>query len=400
MSTDMETRLRAAFLASADVITDEAPEPLRATEPPRRPTWWPLLAAAAVVLAVAALAFVVRGNGGGKHQMPPVHRGPTPVLHPQACTVPQPARWHEALGVNQLHGLRVLGVTTDGAVLAARADRPQVVLVRRDGSQTPLYAAPRSVPDGDVRVGSASADGDWTVISLIAGGGQGALDGIVAVNVTSLAVRTVRSLLLGTLPIVQEPVVLDGVVYWSEGLSVGPDHVYAYDLATRQRRTLDHSPTLDISGPVELGGGVYWTKGNRVVTYRAGKLPPGFTVLTGKSYGGLVTSGDRQAWVQQVGQRFTVKMRIGNGDPVTMLDPLADPVRVTGIAGPYLLVGTDVLDTRTGATTRLTTPAYQAFTNVGGNGSTIAVSFTLGSGPSVTSMLSILDIAKLPGLHC
>jgi len=192
--------------------------------------------------------------------------------------------------------------------------------------------------------------------------------------------------------------VLDGVVYWSEGLSVGPDHVYAYDLATRQRHTLDRSATLDILGPEVLGGGIYWSKADRTVTYRAGNLPPGFDVLVGKGYGGLITDGNRQAWVQPIGQRFVVKMRIGNAAPVTVLGPSTDPVEVSGLVGPYLLVGSTVLDTRTGAATDLN-PTADTFADVAAGGGTIAVSLS-GASPVRQGLLAVLNEATLPGLRC
>ena len=399
MSTETETRLRAALHASADVITDETPEPMRAPAS-RRPVWWPLLAAAAVVLAVAALALVVRGDGGTKHRIPPIHHtsGPAPVLHRQACTVPLPDAWAQAVSTSTLPGLQALAVTDDGAVLAARVDRPDLMIVGRNGHARLLYAAPRSVPGlGNVRVTHVSVEGTWAAVLLGIDEGETAPDGIVAVNIKTGAVRTARSLLLGTLPIVQVPFVLSGVVYWSEGLSVGPDHVYAYDIARRHRRTLDTSRQPDILGPVALGGGIYWQKADRVVTYRAGDLPPGFDVLVGKGYAGLTTDGDRQAWVQQVGERFVVKMRVGNGAPVTVLGPMSDAPQVTELAGPYLLTGISVLDTRTGAATSLVSSNYPYTTSAGGS-KTIAISRR--ESPTAAPQLSLLDIAKLPELHC
>jgi hypothetical protein len=406
MSTDTEHRLRAALRAGATVITEDTPPALRSAGPQRRSITWPLLVAAAVVvLVVAVLAVVVRGSGS-KHTSPPVHPSPPPAidqLHPKTCTIPVPQAWQDVLEAGTIGDTPepeirpILGATSGGSVVATDLNRHQVVIVTPNHAVHHLYTAPTTVPgQGRAHIGSAAIGGDWVAVTLILGGGQGATGGIVAVNVHTGAVRVVRDPSLGSDSIVQPPAVLDGVVYWSEGPSVGPDHVYAYDLATQHRSTLDRSRLLDIGGPVVVGGGVYWQKAGSVVAYRPGNLPPGFVVEPGELSGALVTAGDRQAWVQQVGRRFVVKMRIGERSPVSMSPPTTFAPGITGIAGPYLVSGTTVLDTRTGAETTLVAGPDQ-LANAAAAGSTIAVNFT---GSKGGPQLSLLDASALPELHC
>jgi hypothetical protein len=438
MSTSLEGALRDMLRERAG---DIAEFPSRLVQPDRleelplgdpdsrtsdQHTRWLLAAAVALIVAVAGAIIGIRQIG---QHTPPAAPHPTSLtgaptapttapaypggLHPAACSVALPSRWARALFVDGAvqapgsaasAGLPILAMTPSGDVVSSTDTVPQqLVVVRPDHSIVPLYTAPATVPgQGQVRIGDAVANARWVVFSLILGGGQGARGGIYAVSLAGHVVETVRSTALGTLPIVSEPDLLDGKVYWSEAVSTGPMSVYAYDLATGARSTLD---TGQVSPPVSVGGGLIWWHGSRLVEHIRPTLPQGYTIQP-SSTDVLLSDSGTYAWAaQQGGQEVLQMSTAAHPDPVTVFtasnrDAVLVPLALTG---PYLIWSAPeditVLDTRTGATTALlqTGGMQQGFETAAAAHQVLALN-NVGSKGGAQLMLA--TVSALPSLHC
>lgn len=431
MTTDTEARLRAALRAGAELITVEpaaVPDASRVEERPvtraqqRRARLVWAVAAAVIVVAVAALAVGLRAR---PDKAPPVHRptvsptGTTPSatpsgsrtvtgpavggIHPASCAAANGASWTttpvtapDAPRYDITGELALAGVDSHGSAVLVEQTRPnRVLLAAPSGHPTPLrrlYTAPLAVPgQGDARIGSGMVDGNWSVFSIITGGGQGAPAGIEAVNTVSGAVQDVRDTSLGTELILSAPVVVNGVVYWSENRNTGAGHIYAYDLATGTRRTLETGPDF---GPFTVGGGVYWGDGThpkQVVTYRAGTLPPGYAVAYA-TRASVVRAGDLVAWNR--GTQIVVRRGSGPAVAVVAGTPVA-------LVDDYLVYrhGTaamSVLDLRTGATLALPEPGPFGLAAAGGAGTLAANTLGAHGGSNVT----LVHVTTVPRLRC
>lgn len=436
MSTTLETALRdmlqeragdieavPARLTHLERDADFEPDEEVLDARPTRHSAWLLAAAVALVVAVAGAIIGIR-QLGSHDTRPATPNSPAPTttptapahpggLHPAACTVALPSQWARALFVDGAveapgpaasAGLPILAMTPSGDVVSSTNAVPrQLVLVRPDHSIVRLYTAPRTVPgQGTVRIGDAVANSRWVVFSLILGGGQGARGGIYAVSLASHAVETVRSTALGALPIVSEPVLLDSKVYWSEGMSTGPMSVYAYDLATGARNTLD---TGQVSPPVSVGRGLVWWHGSSLVEHVRPTLPPGYT-LQPSTADVLLSDGGTRAWAAQQGGREVLRMSTpAHPDPVTVFtttdsDAVLSPL---ALSGPYLIWSgpgdITVLDTRTGATTALvrTGGLQQGFETAAAAHQVLALNDV---GSKGGAQLILTAVSALPGLHC
>ena len=409
MTTDTEARLRAALQARAELITLEPAElPLLPSGRRRRGLAW-ALAAAAVVVAVAGLAVAVRNHSSSA---PPIHQPtvsksvtPPPApngVHAASCTASNAGSWHttpvtapDAPPGVITGALWLLGVDSHGNTVAIEQFSPNRILLLPAEAPThtrELYTAPTSVPgQGPARLGGGAVDGDWVVFSIITGGGQGALSGIGAVNTATGAVRTVRDVSLGGELIVSEPIIVDGVIYWSEVSNFGSGHIYGYDVDTGTRHTLETGPDI---APFTVAGGVYWIgpQPKQVHTYRAGTLPPGYDLRATSNPASVVRAGDLMAWNER-GQILVRKgsepaVRVATGSPFAISDDY-----LTYTHGAH---GMSVLDLRTGATVTLLDPGPYGLPAAGGAG-TLAFN-TLGShgGSNVT----VANAATLPRLHC
>jgi hypothetical protein len=137
-----------------------------------------------------------------------------------------------------------------------------------------------------------------------------------------------------------------------------------------------------------IGDGIYWSKNGATVSYRAGTLPPGYALSPSGKNRALATDGTTYAWgaFTASGDIEMQGWRAGEPGPVP-LGVGGDAVAVTGS-----LVWTSdgaVLDTRTGATVRLTRstdPPVAA-------GRTAAV-------PLAHGAIAVVDVTTLPGLNC
>jgi hypothetical protein len=413
MTTDTEARLRAALQARAELIILEPAELPRLPPNPRRSRWaWALAAAAAaVILAVAGLGVVVRHHWNSEPpvRQPTTSKSVTPpppapnAIHPASCTARNAGSWHTTAVMapdtppGVITGeLWLLGVDSHGNTLAIEQTNPnRILLLPVDGpAQTrDLYTAPTNVPgQGPARVGGGMLDGDWLVFSIITGGGQGGLSGIETINTVTGTTRTVRDVALGNGLIVSEPIIVDGVIYWSEHTNFGTGHIYAYDPTTGTRHTLETGPSTD---PFTVAGGVYWIgpAPKQVHTYRPGTLPPGYDLQAARGLNPPVLAGDHLLAWNQGGQIFVHKgaepaIPVVAGSPIAISD---DYLIYTH--GPH---GMSVLDLRTGATIALLEPGPFGLPAAGA-ASTLAFNTLSSHGGS---NLAIAHVATLPRLHC
>jgi len=440
MSTELENRLRAAFTAGAIVIpVDDRPLAIGDEAPTDRRPWTRtvVLAAAAVVIAVAALAVALSSRTTSAppahrpsithsappssitHSAPPSsvsHIAPPPLsvidgLHPVQCISDQ-AAWVRALSdgkvappnlptVSGANGLPLLGVDSRGnAVVVETAQPNRVLLVRPDHSTETLFTSPRSVAgQGPAHVGwslGTGVDGDWAVFTINTNATYDVPTGIYVVNTDTRQVKVVRDVALGNKLIVSLPIIVRGTVYWREGTHSGYGHIYAYDIATGTRQTLESG---DLYAPFTIAGGVYWFRGSAraVVTHIAGQLPPGYVVGHRFNPPVLTTSG-LVAWTAQDTREVVVREGAGPSVPVDRAHDL-ESSSVLALSANFVVWNTSygiyILDLRTGAAFRLKSdPTLVGAASAGG---TLALN-SQGAGNGFD--LTILDVATLPELHC
>jgi hypothetical protein len=389
----------------------DAPSHVR---PPRGWRWAGALAAAAAIVAGAIGLAVTqndRGDGPARPAAPPapsVATTPSPhtpatssALQPSRCSAAVPASWKLAL---ETHTVSVSGkrftplavdaagrVIADQAADAAAPSSHQLVLITTGGTVRPLWSAAAPPSWNGMRLADASASGDWVAFAVLVGGrptgGQGPTE-IDLVNSRTHTARTLRPTFPGDATIVLGPVIAGGGVFWTlidagQGLSTG--RVYRYDLGTGHTKVVDSGY---VTAPQVIGGGIYWSKNGAAVTYRAGTLPPGYTVSpTGKNRA-LATDGTTYAWGGSTssGDIETQAWRAGAPGPVR----LGVPGDAVGVTGSFVWTSDGVvLDTRTGATVRIsrsTDPPVAA-------GRTAAV-------PLAHGAIAVVDVSALPGLGC
>ncbi|MGN6608837.1 MAG: hypothetical protein ACTHMS_17730 [Jatrophihabitans sp.] len=394
MSTDTEDRLRAALRVAGEQLHVEGLtlRPVDRAAPARwRRMALPLTVAAAVAAAAVGLSLAGRGHD---NSAPPVTRSTVPVptsttvssvpprppstaAFPQAqrCDTADSTAWTAAMHGPELIGIPpgtvmaglvyLAGVDRRGDAIAVETTNPgRLVTVRPDGTTTVLYTAPQQVdPSTPVRIGDATApDGDWTAVSLIAGGGQGERSGIVAVNIRTRATRTVRA--VGNFDlIVQTPFVAGGAVRWVESTNVGVSRGYAYDLATGRRSD---------------------------VSVASATPPSGLEVRAGNLHAFQQSSGGRTHLLVQRGSEPAVDVASTDSDGLTHLLALTDRFLLwSDVHGLHLL------DLRSGAGTVLDQSTLDA--GAAAAAGTLAVNTESAKGGP---LLGVAREADLPALHC
>jgi hypothetical protein len=320
---------------------------------------WPAVAAALVVAAAGVIIAIRGGVGAAPRPAGPASPSPTPTvsptevdgaLRPLTCTTQLPAAWQAVLARFDSAGGRVLTVAPDGTVLrdVVAHGGEKLVADTASGSRT-LFQAPATQHGAPVRIGDAATDGTWVVFTVLfgQGGGQGPVQ-IDAVRLTGGTVQVIRPTTATDPTIVLGPVLYDEAVYWTQidagqGLTTGP--LSRYELSSRKTSVLAQG---QLSGPLAAGGGLYWDDGSRLVTYRAGTLPPGYTPTPSKAWG-LFRDGDTYAWTDPT-STAALLWRPGLSAPAPLIPSGAT---VLGVVGRYLFWSGGVLDTSTGANARV-----------------------------------------------
>jgi RNA polymerase sigma factor (sigma-70 family) len=412
VSGDPETRVRAALRAGAEAmnIADRplADERLDYGAVRNRRVGWPALLTTAVALA-GTLAAVLIGRSWS-HRTGPV----VGDVHPATCRAANATVWLRAITTGAVYvgdveprgvDLQVLGVDGHGEAIAVVALGTKLVAIGRDQSVRTIYTLhvatgtqPKFGYEG--LGGAGSVDRDWVAFAVnTAAGGGNHVNGIYAVNAASGTVRVARPVQRYPLPDtqVQPPVVVRHVVYWSEQTEAS-GFVYSYDLSTGARQTLWQGANY---GVVAAGGGVYWFERSdgQLHTHLVRDLPPGF-VPRAFVDAPVTTDGRRTAWLRRgdgtPGSSTDVEVRTGAG-PVVRVAHLIGGVQTLTIAGPYLIwyqVGeATVLDMRTGATATYRNPSPLTKARAGGR--TLAMSVG-----AHAHRLAVVDVARLPELHC
>lgn len=303
-----------------------------------------------------------------------------------------------------IDGYPILAVDSAAEVLAAPAPGTSLVLVRADRTTTTLYTPPAVAvaAGGPARVVAGQLDSHWAVFALSLGGGQGEIRQLGVVDRTTGAVRVFRSLPIGNLDTVSAPVLFGGQVFWSEATSADLGDVYRYDPATGSTSTLargQHAGNI-----TALAGGLYWQNDGKVVTYRTGQLPAGFTFTLDKINTMFGDQGTYawSTWAYGASTPVSV-IRVshdGMTNPLTAYAAPADGIVVLlAVTGPFVIwedaTNIVALDTRTGATTVLTT--VNEFSTVQAAGGILALNY---AGSKGGAQLQVIRAADLPELRC
>lgn len=419
--TDLDTALRDMLRERADdittvpaAITDLALAPAR-RHPVRRHPAWLIAAAVAAVLAVVGAAVALRGAAGQPQKVAPATHSPRPtpaptvhITHRRSCAVPLPAAWTHAVaaGTHRYGALSAmpLAVSPDGTHLLVARDFGQardVVDVDRAGHVRPIYTVPQ--PD-QYQVQHATVDNSFAAIDLqyfprSAQNIDGTVRAVVLVDLrTGRAKELDQVSLADMLPkngvekrTIDASMLLDGQVYWDVRPVYGNNRgtIRDYDTATGRTRTIF---TGRVGWPQLTGAGVSWG-GSQVRVRRSLPATVSAALTTSAMRNSLVTDGSAYAWVAGRG----VIGWWGPGASITT-------VRVNGftgqtldgVAGPYVAFGGKLMDTRTGALTRL--PGLQPLI-YGGHGVLASYGFTGQFKESATDVIRI-DTTGLPELTC
>ena len=404
MMTETERRLVAALQVSASVIVDDAAPPFEevvSLRTDRRHGWRrssmrTLAGAAAIVLGIVVLAIVVHKAAKPR---------PANPFHGLSCTVPLPSAWTRAISagtVSLQSNAMPMAIMPSGDVVVASTGSPEtIVLVHRDGSQAKVF----TVPSAFEVAGPASTDGRWLTFQ-IANPGNPQLRGILVLDTATSAWHIARP--ISTDPIIQinNPLLLDAKVYWSEGRpnNVGDTQMYAYDLSSGTRRLVSSHVFV---GPFALPGAIAWVDfGATRVVRGALTLPRGMTLKDIDEDGYL--AGTTFVWTRAENPGAGIYAVESHGAHRTLVYPAPQdrPTKLGGVAGQYVLIGGPladqpyrILDLRSGASTLLpdgTTTSTQTSMGIA-SGNTIAFAR---SAPHRKTQVVILHTELLPDLHC
>lgn len=445
MSTDLETALRDMLHERAGDITALPP---RLTHPGQLPhvdgaelldlgaphhsarsSRWLLAAAVAVIIAIAGTVLGIRHLAdhdprpaapntvtptGAPTTTTSTSASPPPKpasypngLHPLACFTNLPPAWQRFLAGPSPEGgdSQPVALTSSGGVISIVSSGWRQKLILDSPGHTPRVLFTNSGADSNgERTGvlDVSSAANWVVFEYMYGYGQGGPGPvqIEAVDLNTGAIQVVRPTTQNDATIVPGIVLFHGVVYWAEidagqGLSTG--RVVGFNLSSRRSRVLDSG---NVTAPIVESGGLYWGKGSKIVTYRAGQLPPGYRVLPMKSSSGLASSAGVDAWLSP--SENSIRMwHKGLAASVTVLSG-KHVLQLNGLSGHFLFwsrsgSGSYVMDTRTGAAAPLPANEDRRLVRLppsrtSGYQPVMRYATPSGLGPVITN--------SLPGLHC
>lgn len=414
--------------ALATLLDDAAPA--TTVHEPRRHRWLLLAAAVLSVLAVAGASVGIATLADGRHAHPsaPTHGpAPAPTTSPSpdrsgpsvatqtTCTASLPTGWRDALA----HGRLSLGaqdsfpvaITPDGELLVIRdfGHARDVVLVSRGGTVRPIY----TVPDPDQHRVAAAIEGPNVLITLdntprAVQKWVPALTDVLVLNLDTGTTTTVIHVppVANTLPVptIFSAALFDGHVYWDQSPGNGSGTLIRdYDIATGTTRTLE---TGELSSPVATAGGVSWKPGlvNGVEARRTVQVPATLptavaAAVPAKLRATVVSDGSAYAWLDPTGGIGW--WTPGAVRPLVTRVPGGPWSTISAVSGPYVVLGNDVVDVRSGAVA--TGDALNSLTGgvaITGAGGSILYGYTLPSGKGGPKIAVRIDTTRLPELHC
>jgi hypothetical protein len=310
-------------------------------------SWWPVAAAVAAVLAVIGVVVAVRHITSDRHEP----AKPVIVTTRRACTIDPPPAWQHAIQAasRRNFGTVVLGGAADGTILVRREGdtMTQTVLVSPDGVTRIVEQRPNI---GRYQVGISMVDSRWIVLPIL----DRLSDFMTPVEFDVFDRATLQltekvSIAKGTRTGV--PVLFGGHLYWTQPRSGSTGSLLDYDLAAHTTRTAEPDGVRNLlSSPA----GVAWTDGQNRRHLLAGTAPEQVPGQSG-THPGLVTDGPYYAW--RSGSSIVWHNAATKQTVVVRWFPRFD-LTVLGVAGPYVLITTDLnnngrtgwlIDTRTGA---------------------------------------------------